>query len=420
MARIDLPSGFGITTFITPQRTRIFSPRSDSPAVEPEILVRQALKAPIASPPLGRLIRDCKKVAVLVDDITRITPTHLMLPPLLAELEEAGIRRDNIYLILALGTHRPMTAGEIAHKLGPETAADYRVINTSSRDDRQMVSLGRMSDGSPAMVLREVAEADLRVGLGMISPHMDVGYSGGAKIILPGVCGEETIRAFHSRQAWIQGNQLGAPVSSMRRYLEDFIRQYVGLEFILNAVIDGAGMLRHCVAGNAVKAQRAGAELARRVFGLHVGHQYPIVISNAYPNEQDLWQSTKALAAGDLMTSDGGSLILVTACPEGSRSHPLFGEYIGRSSKELQRELSSGEARDPIACGVALPLTRIRERVRVCLVSEGLDREEADVMGFTYYGDINEALETEIERQGPHSEVAVLTQGGVSLPILDE
>jgi nickel-dependent lactate racemase len=154
------------------------------------------------------------------------------------------------------------------------------------------VYMGTSSRGIPAWIHRDVARADIRIGIGMIMPHLDAGYGGGAKIVLPGVCSQTTVEAFHCQMAAIATNQLGIENAALRLDLERFVNECVGLDFILNVILDRRGNLYRCVAGDAVAAHRAGIRFARRVYGVPVKERYPLVIANAYPHQVDLWQCT--------------------------------------------------------------------------------------------------------------------------------
>ena len=420
MATVELPYGTKRLAFEISDDYLgdVVSPRKIVSDTDTDTLIRQALDHPIGTPLLSQIVRPGEKVAIIIDDISRETPTAQLLPPVLEVLTGDGIEKTDISIIIALGTHRPMTEAEIAVKVGPEIQKTYRVINDPCDHDRQMVYLGDSSNAIPAYVHRTVVEADIRIGVGMISPHMDTGFSGGAKIILPGVCGCQTVGAFHTRQASLSGNQLGVVDAPMRYDLETFVGDRVGLDFILNAVLNRDGTLYRCVAGHYIKAHRKGVAFTREVYGVPVARCYPLVISNAFPAQIDLWQSTKGIASGELMTLDHGTLILVTHCQEGNNTHPLFADYLGQTPAWLLNELETGNAEDPVACALAVPITRFKERIKICLVSSGLSASDANRMGFTYYRTVEDALETELRRCGDEPQVGVLTHGGVILPLI--
>jgi nickel-dependent lactate racemase len=421
MAQLNLLYGDGTLSVNIPDTYlgEVVSPRPVAAAPDPEAVIQAALAQPIGSSLLEHLVHPGQTVAVIVDDITRETPTQLMLPPVLDRLLATGIPQTDIRVVIALGTHRPMTEAEIIAKTGSTIAREFEVVNISCWDDDQMMYMGTSSNGIPAWVNRTVATADVRVGLGMITPHMDAGYSGGAKIILPGVCSGKTVDAFHAREADILTNQLGDIESPMRRDLEQFVGERVGLDFIVNAILTGEEEIYRCVAGHFIQAHRAGVQFAREVYGVPVARRYPLVISNAFPAQIDLWQSTKGIWCGELMTSDGGTLILVTHCQEGANNtHPLFVDYAGRDPDQLKRELDTGHVEDPNSCALAIHVGRMKRRIKLGLVSSGLSRAEAARMGFVYYNTVEAALAAELDDRDGNAAVGMLTHAGVTLPLV--
>jgi lactate racemase len=272
-----------------------------------------------------------------------------------------------------------------------------------------------------AFVNASVLAADVRVGVGMITPHLDAGFSGGAKIVLPGVCSLATVDAFHRASAFVEENQLGNADAPLRRMLETFVQAHAPLQFILNVVLHPDGMLHSCVAGDPVLAHRVGADQAREVYGVRLPQCYPVVVANAAPYDQDLWQSIKGAWAGDLAIADGGTLILVAAAPEGNSLYPLVPRYAGRDPDALQAEILEGAVEDAMQAATGVMWARLRRRVRLVLVSPGLGPETAAAMGIGYAENVQQAVDEAVlallhtQRAGC---VAVLPQAGVVLPVV--
>jgi nickel-dependent lactate racemase len=423
MAKICLPYGDEFLELQIEDRYvgTIVTPQSILSASMPEDLILDAINNPIGSPGVSRLVKPGQKVSIIVDDFSRETPASLILPHVLDQLLIAGTKPQNIRIVIAPGTHRPMTQAEVVSKIGPDVARTYQVVNTSCSNENETIYMGTSSSGIPAFVNRAVADADVRIGIGMITPHMDAGFSGGAKIILPGVCGARTVEAFHFRQAQIRGNQLGLANAPLRLDLEAFVGERVGLDFIFNVVIDSRGSLYKCVAGHFIEAHRAGVVIAKEVYGTSVPKRYPLVISNAFPAQIDLWQSIKGIASGELMVQNGGTLILVTHCREGNKTHPLYPEYIGTGLNDLLDLLKGGRAEDLVACALAAPICRVKQRIKIAVVSSCLEERIVAQMGFTRYDSIESALSKELAIcQDKSGCIGVLTHGGVSLPIIEE
>ena len=422
MTKVCLPYGKGEMAVELPGRClgEVASPRNPPAGADAGKSIPDALENPIESMPVERLVGPGKRVAVIVDDISRNSPVRLVLPHLIERLGRGGVRAEDIRIVIALGTHRPMTASEIDEKIGPRMAKSFQIVNTPCDNEEEMVFAGVSSGGIPAWVNRAVMSADVRIGVGSITPHMDTGFSGGAKIILPGVCSARTVAAFHARQAELSGNQLGVEEASLRLELENFVSEKVGLDFIVNVVMDGRGEMVRCVAGNFLHAHRQGVRYAKEVYAVPVSKRYPLCISNAYPAQVDFWQASKAIAAGEMMTRDGGTMILLAHCMEGNKTHPAFAKYIGQSPDELIRLIESGKAQDLVACAIAVTISKIRQRIRIALVSTGLDDKTCGDMGFTYYRSLESAVEKELSAlPHPGGSVGILTHGGVSLPVLE-
>ncbi len=422
MAAIELPYGLGRLLLTIPYEWlgEIAEPKPIKAAPDPDAMIRAALRRPVGCRPLGQLVERGRRMAVLVDDYTRKTPVAQFLPLVLEELRSAGVAQDDILLVVALGTHRPMTRVELDAKLGPAISRQYRVINTPSTNDAEMVFLGTSSAGIPAWVNRWVADADIRIGLGMITPHMDAGFSGGAKIVLPGVCSSRTVDAFHAASAFLPYNQLGNVRAPLRRNLEQFVAEQVPLHFIVNVILTTDGKLYQCVTGHPVKAHRAGVRYARAVFGTRIRKRYPVVVANCYPYDVDWWQSSKGVWGGDRMTADGGTLIILTAAPEGNSSYPLVPGYIGRDPEELKHEIASGLALDAKQAATGALFGMLRRRINLVLCSRGLSPADAEAMRMPYYVSVDRAVSDSVARLPEHERrhsVGVAPQAGILLPM---
>ncbi len=393
-----------------------------------------ALRNPIGTPTLRELARPGQRAAILIDDCTRKTPTTQILPLVLAELSAGGIRPHDITIVVALGTHRPLSQEELASKLGAAAQAGYRIVNQSCTDATAFVEVGHMHalqlgfdlPSIPAQINRWVLDAELRISIGMITPHLDAGFSGGAKMVLPGVCSLATVEVFHLAAAFVPMNQLGDPDAPLRRLLEAFVARHAPLHFIVNVVLGLDGSLYACVAGDPIAAHRRGVEHARRVYGVPVERRYPIVIANCAPYDQDLWQSIKGAWAGDLVTADGGTLILVTAAPEGNSTYPLVPYYAGIDPDLLRADILSAKVEaarqmaDAMQAATGVMWGSLRRRMRIALVSAGLTVEDAAAMRAEYFADVEAAMVAALSRL-PVPErtraVAVIPQAGVVLPM---
>ncbi|GAB6145559.1 nickel-dependent lactate racemase family protein [Desulfocicer niacini] len=417
MATIHMPYDGNELNFDLPdhQLGEIVVPNAQLPTADIKELMERTLSHPTDSPPLEALAKPGQTVAVIIDDISRPTPTAEILPPILNRLLDAGVLKKDIYIVIALGSHRPLTPQELIIKTGDVIAHEYTIINTSCQDTSKMLFIGKSSNGIPAEINQIVVDADLRIGIGGIGPHMDTGFSGGGKILLPGVCSDRTVDAFHAASADVPGNQLGNPEAPTRHRMETFVREQIPLHFIVNAILHPHGGIYQCVAGHFITAHRKGVEYARQLYGVAVKKRYPVVIANSYPFEIDFWQCTKAFWAGDLMASDKGLVVMVSPCPEGTATHPLWARYLEWEPDELEKMFKRGEASDRNACAFAIMFNQLRKRVRFGVITPTIPGEIIQKMGLLHFQSIEQAIELSVPRQMTHT-VAVITHGGVTVP----
>lgn len=298
-----------------------------------EEAMEKALDDPIDSPPLQELARGRKSVGIIVDDISRPTPGHLLLPPIIRRLEEGGVKREDISIFLSLGAHRPMTRDDMIKKLGQEVVSTIQVFNHNPFAD--LVSLGTSKMGHPITINRGFAETDLKIAVGCILPHPLAGFGGGAKNIIPGIGGMDTLEANHKPGYYEKDGQrfahrwVGNPDNPLRQDMEDIARK-IGLEFIVNAVFNSRLEVAGLFAGDLVAAHRAGSKLARQVYRTQLVPKADIAIFNAYPKDTEFVQLNNAFnVAGEygmgLLKDKDSTIIITTAASEGAGFHSLGG-----------------------------------------------------------------------------------------------
>jgi nickel-dependent lactate racemase len=381
-------------------------------------LIREALDHPIGAPRLEELAQPGQRVVVISDDITRPTPTERLLPAILTRLNSAGIPASDISIVMALGSHRRMTENEMLRKVGPEVFSRVRVHNSEFTDPQALVDLGEAPGGIRVRADRRVLEADLRVGVGGILPHPAVGWSGGGKIIYPGVTAEDTVAHYHYLHGRAGWNMFGAEECPVRLQMERWV-DTVGLHFIVNAVTTPQRRLYAVVAGHYVAAHRAGVKRAKEVFGVPFPRRVEVAIVSGHPTDNDLWQATKGVLSGDHLVRDGGTLILLAACPEGVGPHKDYLKHLGAAEPDellaWARTQSGGTA---LSAAVAVTVARIRQRIRLVLVSDNIAPAAAEAGGFEYFATAQKALDAALSRYGPSTQVAVLPFGAETFPMV--
>ncbi len=366
---VRLPLGAGQVSVNIPSANLIgVYPPAEPPAPADEMaLVAAALAQPISSPPLRQLARAGQRVVIVISDLTRPCPSARLLPAVLAELAAAGIAERDVTIVVALGLHRPLSEVELEALAGPEVYRRVRVINHNPRDTFR---LGVTARGTPVEIFRPVVEADLRVCLGNLEFHYFVGYSGGAKAIIPGCASEATVTANHAmmvRPAAAAGRLEGNPV---RADLEEAAAM-LGVDLILNVLVDGAHRIVGAVAGDVQAAHRRGCAMvaARGLVAIPELADIALVGAGGYPKDINLYQAQKALTHAAMLTRDGGVVILVAACPEGSGSQG-YETLMTQSSSPAEALAKFDRVDFHVGPHKAFQFARELVRIQVILVSQ--------------------------------------------------
>jgi len=416
---VEIPYGEKVLTVEVARRNlgAVLEPQPTSPCPDVTAEVRRALEHPIGSPPLRELARNARRVVLIVDDITRLTPTRQLLPPLLEELNAAGVTDGQITLVIALGTHRPMTAAECRAKYGAEVVERIAIENHDCHDLDRLVDLGTTAQGTPILINRTVYEADCVIGVGSILPHHLCGFAGGAKIIQPGVSGAETTAATHLLSVRQRPYFLGEVENRVRAEMEAVAEQ-AGLTAILNVALNGEGEVVRAVFGDQRQAFRAGVEICQKIYSCRFDSPADIVIAGAFPAEIEFWQSQKALYPADMVAKPGGTIIVVSPCPEGvAVMHSEMLEFTAWSPEEIDAGVREGRIKDQVAAALAMAWAKVRVGRQISLVSDGISDEETLALGYVPFPTVQEALEEALSRHGPDAKVHILPRAAETLPI---
>jgi len=396
----------------------VFSPHSTQPCADPRREVRRALQDPIGMPSLDRAVRGSKKIVIIADDMTRLTPLKIIVHEILEDLIRAGFGDEQISILIGLGTHRPMTDEEIIRHFGQEVVNRVAIFNHPWQDPAQLADLGKTPNGTPISVCRMALDADFIIGVGSIVPHHIPGYSGGAKIVQPGITGAETTAATHLLSIRAERSCLGVLENPVRTEMEA-VADRVGLSSVFNCVLDPAGNLIKSFYGDPKAAFRKGVIVSRQVYGVQVPGPCDIVVAGSYPCDIEFWQAHKTLYPAEKIVRQGGRIIVVTPCAEGvAVTHQEVLNYASHSSEKLLSLIESGAIKDPVSGALALAWAKVREHAGVSLVSDGITDEESRALGFTPYSSVEDALEEATASLGSQAAVSVLTQAPDMLPII--
>jgi nickel-dependent lactate racemase len=376
-----------------------------------EAEVRRALIAPIGSPRLKDIVHPGEKIAIITSDITRPMPTFMVMPALLDELYAGGVRKEDVTLVFALGSHRKHTEAE-QKKLAGERA--WNEIKCVDSDPDDCVHYGTTSRGTPVDITRVVAEADRRICLGNIEYHYFAGYSGGAKAIMPGVSTRAAIQANHSRMVLPEAKAGALETNPLRMDIEE-AGAMVGIDFIVNVVLSEHKEILKAVAGDATEAHRAGCRFLDRLYRKELKEPADIVLvsQGGAPKDLNLYQTQKALDNAKHAVKDGGVIILIGSCREGL-GEKTFEQWMTEADsahsliERIGREFKLGGHK---AAAIAMVL----ERAEVDLVSE-LDDDFVRSIFLKPYKTAQEALDHAFSKLGPDARVLAMPYGGSTLP----
>jgi nickel-dependent lactate racemase len=415
----ELELGFGHSTLSVqvpiPNLVGAFRPQESVEVSDEDTLLRGALARPIASSRLRDLARPGQQVVIVTSDLTRPCPSDRMLPLVLNELAAAGIPDRDVTIVVALGLHRPMTVSELEAAVGSDVYRRVRVIN---HDPVDTVRLGVTSAGTPVEFFRPVVEADLRVCLGNLEFHYFAGYSGGAKAILPGCASEATVRANHAMMVRPEAAAARLEDNPVRTDIEEGVAM-LGVDFILNVLVDSGHRIVGAVAGEVTAAHRLGCERVAQRGMVPVPGQADIVLVSAggYPRDINLYQAHKALENAVHAVREGGIVVLVAECGEGYGNRTFEAWMMEAHSPQevldrIQREFVLGGHK-------AAAIASILKRAAVYLVS-ALPAESVRRGGLVPFHDLDEAMEMALGEVGPEASVIVLPRGGSLLPVVND
>jgi nickel-dependent lactate racemase len=325
---------------------------------------------------------------------------------------------SDITVLMALGTHRYMTEAEMEAKVGSGLYKRLKVINHLWREEGSLADFGETSSGIPLSANKLLKESQVIIGVGAIVPHHIPGFSGGSKIIQPGVCGPKTTAETHLLSCQGGGDSYLGQIDNPVRQALDEMAERVGLTAILNVVLTPSGETAGVFFGHYRSAFLKGVDLAKAIYGVEYHETPDVVVSNSHPCDIDFWQAHKSQYPAQIMVKPGGTIILATPCPEGiSPVHTDLVEFTRLGSREILDGYRQGRLKNGVAVALAMAWAMVREKASVVTWSPGLKPEEVEALGHFRAESLGQAVEEALRRQGPKARIAVLTHAPDMLPI---
>ena len=396
--------------------------REAPPLANPQAALEAALANPIGTAPLAELAKGKKDACIVICDITRPVPNQLLLPPILRTLEEAGIPREKITILIATGLHRPNEGDELVELVGAEVAKNYRCVNHHGKVREEHDFIGTTPRGVPAWIDSRYVRADLKITTGLIEPHLMAGYSGGRKLICPGIAGLDTVKVWHGPK-FLEDPRADCGILEGNPVHEEntLIAKMAGCDFIVNVAIDGKRQVTWLGAGDMMDAWMEGVKFVEQVVRVGVREPLDIVVTSCagYPLDTTWYQAVKGLTGALPIVKRGGTIILAASLNEGVGS-PEFQEVL-RDNPSLEQFIDRIQNTDYFVMDQwqVEELAKVRRRCKVKVVTQGLSSEVLRNCHVEPAESVEKAIAECLEEYGPDARIGVIPKGPYVLPFVE-
>jgi nickel-dependent lactate racemase len=413
---VELPVGEGKIKIHVPNLLPYAAPEHMETVPDARAEVRRAIQNPIGTPRLKDLAKGKKNAGIVVNDITRPYVGKEMILELAAELNEGGLKDDQIFLVVAYGSHRINTHEELLKMFGEEVVSRFRFVHHKADQDDTLTIMGKTDGGVVVEINKEFAEAELKITTGCITPHQSAGFSGGRKSIIPGIAGFKSLKAHHSFPirpeytcyGWLDGNPF---------HEEALKAAYIaGVDFIVNSVENEDQELIYCVAGELNEAFMLGVEKCRKLWTIKIPQKPDVLIitPGGYPRDFDLHQSQKAVGCAELICKEGGMIIMFAEMRDGT----------GKPGKVLAGSNTPQEIIDKFykegynlsALSKSYMWARAMKLFHISIIGSKVSNSELKQMFFETYDNIEEAIKKAFERYGENASFMVIPYASETIP----
>ena len=420
MKEYQIPYGKKSLKFNVPDnvQSEMILPKDIKGISDPIMEINRALSHPLGKVTLEDF-RGIKSVAIAVNDKTRPVPNEMILPPLLDRLNTLGIPKQAIRFFIATGSHPAVLEDEFNQFLPKNLLEEYEVVCHDCHDQQNLIYLGETSRGTPVWVNKEYYNSDLRIGTGLIEPHQFQGFSGGVKSIAIGLAGWETIDRNHAMMTK-KNAQLGVYWGNPARQDVEEIGRICGVHFVINLILNGKREIVHALAGDPIEVIQKGIQFSQEINQVEVPALFDIVIASpgGYPKDINLYQSQKSLAHASLITREGGAVLLVAACSEGTGSEAYDAFIYGMKSQQevIERFYQEGFH---LGAHKAFQIARDALKVHVLLLSE-MPKEKVRKLLLTPVEDVDQALSKVMDENHNNIRLAIMPHASSTIPLLKQ
>jgi lactate racemase len=417
--RLDYGVG-GLEVDLPSERVTVIQPAFRPPVADPHAALTAALRAPLRRPPLGEIVRRGQKIAISVCDVTRAQPRREMLEALFAEMPD--VAPEDVTILIATGTHRANTPAEHEQMLGAAIARRYRIVNHDSRDPSTVVPVGTTTTGVPVSLNRVWMDADFRITTGFVEPHFFAGFSGGPKMVAPGLAALETVlvlhdavRIAHPNATW--GMTEGNPIHDDVREIARMVR----VDFAVDVTLNPEQRITEVFAGDLLTEHRAACEAARRDAMRAVDAPFDVVLTSnsGFPLDQNLYQAVKGMSAAAKVVKAGGTIVCAAECRDGLPSHGSYGQVLASqpSPEKLLAMITAPGYSAPDQWQVQLQ-AQLQLKATVMVKTSGLTPGAVRAAHFEPIDDVAAAVSAAMRNAGPDATLCVLPHGPQTIPFL--
>jgi nickel-dependent lactate racemase len=409
----------GMDVTLPDEGVTVIEPVPRPEVADPHATLMRAIQSPIGCGRLRDRVRPGQRVAISVCDVTRAQPRREQLLALFEEMP--GVPDADITIFVATGTHRANTPAELERMLGRDIVGRFRVVNHDSRDASSLARAGVTSTGVPVFLNREFLQADVRITTGFVEPHFFAGFSGGPKMVAPGLAGLETVmtlhdasRIGHPNATW--GVTDGNPVHDDVRE----ISRMVGVHFAIDVTLNREQKITAAFAGDILEQHRAACASAKDTAMRQVPAPFDVVLTtnSGYPLDQNLYQAVKGMSAAAEIVKRGGTIICAAECRDGLPNHGSYGAVLASrpTPEALLAMINSPGYSAPDQWQVQVQ-AQIQMKARVLVKTSGLSREEVRAAHFTPADDVERAVREALDGSSGAT-LCVLPQGPQTIPYL--
>jgi nickel-dependent lactate racemase len=410
----------GLEVTLPDEGVTVIEPVPRPAVADPHQALMEAIRAPMGCAPLRQQVRPGQRIAISVCDVTRAQPRRQQLRALFEEMP--GVRPEDVTIFIATGTHRANSEAELERMLGREILGSYRVVNHDSRNAATLERAGTTSTGVPVWLNREFLQADVRITTGFVEPHFFAGFSGGPKMVAPGLAGLETVmilhdavRIGHPNATWgvTEGNPIHDDVREISRL--------VGVHFAVDVTLNREQQITAAFAGDIFEQHRAACAFAKETAMRAVPAPFDVVVTtnSGYPLDQNLYQAVKGMSAAAKIVKAGGTIICAAECRDGLPAHGSYGAVLASqpTPEALLAMINAPGYSTPDQWQVQVQ-AQIQTKAQVLVKTTGLRPDELRAAHFVPTDDVERAVREALAKAGPGATLCVLPQGPQTIPYL--